>query len=46
LNDEDVVIKVKEITGYDVITVGVFKDSLRLLTKEELFSLDKFTKEQ
>ncbi len=41
LNDENVVVKVKEITGYDVITVGVFKDSLRLLTKEELLSLDK-----
>ena len=41
LNDENVVVKVKEITGYDVITVGVFKNSLRLLTKEELFSLDK-----
>jgi hypothetical protein len=41
LNDEDVVVKVKEISGYDVITVGVFKDSLRLLTKEELLSLDK-----
>jgi hypothetical protein len=40
LND-DVVVKVKEIAGYDVITVGVYKDSLRLLTKEELFSLDK-----
>ena len=41
LNDENVVIKVKEIAGYDVITVGVFKDSLRLLTKEELLSLNK-----
>lgn len=41
LNDENVVVKVKELLDYDVVTVGVWKDSLRILTKEELFALDK-----